>query len=199
VDLGQIYRLVLEPQSALTAPLLKRYLQLVVPLLAGPGASFAGRGGVTESGRREMLVAVPVLGLLLLKLGFRKERYMESREFLLGQYLQHADRLHKLYCEVVRDGKIPPQLVGNATLGAALQNPERAFQSAGQRIRPYWAWADSVSTGDKAGLAIWVRRRIGDVCGQLAQQGLSSKIDDVGRAQLFLGYLGDMERREAKV
>ena len=53
---------------------------------------------------------------------------MESRDYLLGQFLQYADLLHKLYCVHERKGSIPPQLIGNAAIPMALQSPRRALQ-----------------------------------------------------------------------
>lgn len=195
VDLAVIFRLMLERDNALARPMLSRYLGLISSLLIGAGALRGEPKRLTGKGRAETLIALPILGMLLLKLGRKKESYMESREFLLGQYLQLADRLHKLYCECVREGKIPPQLAGNSTISAALQSPERAFQTVSQRIRVYIAWADSAK-GEKAGLAIWHRRKIGEVCAQLAATQLPQRIDDPGRAQLFLGYLGELKNKE---
>jgi len=91
---------------------------------------------------------------------------------------------------------MPPQLAGNAALASALQNPERAFQTTSQRIKVYWAWADSLKNHEKAGLAIWLRRRIAEVCGRLAEMGLPARMNDAGRAQLFLGYLGEATSKE---
>lgn len=196
VDLGQIYDLMLGRDAEIARPLLNRLLGLVEALMCGLGMLWTNPKAVPDRGRKEGLIVLPVIGLLLLKLGFRREEYMESREYLVGQFLQLADRLHKVYCDEVRKGAVPPQLAGNAVLGSALQSPERAFQMVCQRIRVYLAWADTV-TGEKAGLAIWLRRRIGEVCRQLAeQQGPSVRIDDAGRAQLFLGYLGDLKNKE---
>ncbi len=196
VDLAQIYGLMLERDRGLAAPLLNRLLHIGEPLLCGLGGLRGDPKAVPERGRQEGLIVLPILGLLLLKLGHTKENYMDSREFLLGQFLQLADRLHKFYCEEVRKGALPPQLAGNAALGGALQNPERGFEIASQRIRVYIAWADTY-TGDKAGIARWLRRQIGDVCRRLAEQeGLLVRIDDTGRAKLFLGYLGDLNNKE---
>jgi hypothetical protein len=196
VDLSQIYGLMLERDRGLAAPLLNRLLYLTESLLCGLGNLHGDPKAVPERGRQEGLIVLPILGLLLLKLEHKKEDYMESREFLLGRFLQLADRLHKLYCEDVRKGAVPPQLAGNAALGGALQNPERAFEVASQRIRVYVAWADTC-VGDKAGIARWLRRQIGDVCRRLAEQeGLPVRIDDTGRAKLFLGYLGELNNKE---
>lgn len=196
VELSRIYRLMFEPSPEEAATLLARYLQLVEALMIGVGALRLDLKILQERAKREVLVAIPVLGILLLKFGRSKEVYMQSREFLLGQYLQLADGLHKLYCDVVRSGSCPPQLAGNAALGAALQHPERAFQTVSQRIRVYWAWADSFRGDDRAGLAKWFRREISNVCGQLQVKGLSGPIDDAGRAQLFLGYLGKLAKED---
>lgn len=196
VDLAQIYGLMLERDRGLAAPLLNRILHLSEALLCALGGLRQNVNALPARARQEGLIILPLLGLLLLKLGQKKEGYMDSREFLLGQFLQLADRLHKLYCEEVRKGAVPPQLAGNAALGGALQNPERAFQSAGQRIRVYVAWADTCS-GEKAGVARWLRRLIGDVCLRLSKQdGLPVRIDDRGKAKLFLGYLAELNNKE---
>ena len=53
-----------------------------------------------------------LLGLILYRNNIQKEDYMENMPYLYGQLLKAADELQVLYCKVVRDGEIPPQLVG---------------------------------------------------------------------------------------
>ena len=58
---------------------------------------------------------------------------MRKPAFLIGRFLSLADTLHAEYCEVVRDGDMPPQLLGNALVPTAIQEPE---QRAGANASP---------------------------------------------------------------
>ncbi len=66
---------------------------------------------------------------------------MRTSPFLMGQLLGLADTLHKEYCIHVRKGQIPPQLIGNAAMAVALNNPAAALARLSERVIPYQAWA----------------------------------------------------------
>jgi len=189
VELRRIYDLLLKPDATYEArALLDRYVPLIMPLLVGLARSLRGGQYLSEAARKEALVAVSIFGILLFRQGVMKEEYMENREFLLGQFFQFADLLHRLYCESERDNSIPPQLIGNAVLPMATQSPVRAFDVLSNRLPVYWAWAERTK-GDKAGLAKWTRKELGRIAGLLKEQNLAPAIDANGKAQLLLGYL----------
>ena len=51
---------------------------------------------------------------------------MDSPPFLIGRLLSFCDQLHERYCQKVREGSIPPQLVGNALMPTALETPRKS-------------------------------------------------------------------------
>jgi hypothetical protein len=196
VDLGMVYALLLEPEATRQAAwLLDRYLGLTEPLLIGLARSLAGGASLPETARKEALIAVAAYGILLLRQGRERGNYMESRDYLLGQFLQLADLLHKLYCVHERKGSIPPQLVGNAAIPMALQSPRRAIQVLGNRMPVYIAWADRYQ-GEGAGLAKWSRRELGRLSSQLKDENLDAKVTANGKAELLLGYLATTRQSE---
>jgi hypothetical protein len=196
VDLGSVYALLLEPEASAQASwLLDRYLGLTEPLLIGLARSLSGGASLSEMARKEALIMIAVYGILLLRQGRETENYMESRDYLLGQFLQLADLLHKLYCVHERKGSIPPQLIGNAAISMALQSPRRAIQVLGHRMPVYIAWADRYQ-GENAGRAKWCRRELGRLSVQLKDENLDSRVSTNGKAELLLGYLADTKQSE---
>jgi hypothetical protein len=196
VDLGSVYALLLEPEAGDRASwLLDRYLGLTEPLLIGLARSLSVGTRLTDPARREALITIAVYGILLLLQGREREIYMESRDYLVGQFLQLADLLHKLYCVHERKGSIPPQLIGNAAISMALQSPRRAIQVLGNRMPVYIAWADRYQ-GDDAGLAKWCRRQLGLLSARLKDTDLDSRVGTNGKAELLLGYLANTKQSE---
>ena len=120
---------------------------------------------------------------------------MESRDYLLGQFLQFADLLHKLYCVHERKGSIPPQLIGNAAIPMALQSPRRAIQVLGNRIPVYLAWAERYQGAD-AGLAKWTCRELGRLSEALKDENLDLRVSANGKAEVLLGYLANAKQGE---
>ena len=193
VDLGRIYALMLEDDAHQQAGwLLERYLPLTVPLLIGLARPLSGRAKLPDSARKEALIVIAVYGILLLRQGRTKEVYMKNRDYLLGQFLQLADRLHKLYCVHERKGSIPPQLIGNAAISMAMQSPRRAFVVLSSRMAVYLAWADR-SQDDDAG---WVKVELGRISALLHGQDLDQRVSSNGKAELLLGYLANIEESE---
>jgi len=162
------------------------------PLLVGVAAAF-------HSGEKEQmkkfkpvaqeaaLRAVALLGILLDALGREKGVYMNETAFQLGRLLSMADTLHREYCVHVRKGSIPPQLIGNALMPAAADNPEDAIDRLRERMNIYQAWATKIS-GEEYRLAKWVVGQMGEICHAI-KRPLPTKTDQTFRAELFLGYM----------
>lgn len=144
---------------------------------------------VAKNLQKQQLLLPRILGLILWKLDIHKGDFMKTPPFLIGRLLSLADQLHLLYCQEVRKGDVPPQLVGNAIMPTALTTPEHALAILADRMRPYKAWADTVRSGEKIGLARYFVAEMGDVCNQLAEQDLPKRTSDSDRATMLLGYL----------
>jgi hypothetical protein len=191
VDTGRIYALLLEPDTRELAKwLLVVYLPRTMPLMLGLGRLLFGRSPLPEAARKAGLIAIALYGVLLFRQGRSKEIYMENRDYLLGQFLQFADRLHKLYCEHERKGSVPPQLIGNAAVSMTTQSPSRALQMLSHRMPVYLAWADRYA-GANAGLVKWTRKELGRLSAALKDTDLSPAVTANGKAELLLGYLAN--------
>ena len=143
---------------------------------------------------KQSLLLPSILGLLLYKNGIEKGGFMNSSAYLVGRLLSLVDDLHLKYCQHVRKGSIPPQLVGNALMPTALEAPERALSMLSQRIPPYQAWAKTLSDSEQdVGLVKYFLKQIGEVSNQLKEAGLSPTCSDTDKAQMLLGYLARTE------
>jgi hypothetical protein len=178
-------------------PAARRMLELILrrvgPLLLGAvGALRSGESKRWEnyppSSRETALRAVAVLGILLDALGRQKEVYMNGVPFQLGRLLSLADTLHREYCVHVRSGGIPPQLIGNALMPAAANNPQDAVDRLRERLSIYKAWAVK-SEGEEYRLAKWALGQMGKVCETLSQSPIPANADQAFRVELFLGYM----------
>ena len=129
-----------------------------------------------------------ILGLLLWKLDIGKEYYMNNPSYMVGRMLKLADELHALYCKEVRKDKLPPQLLGNALMVAALDSPTQALAQLALRIAPYLGWARTNST-KSAGLSRYFLKEFGLVEAKLRDVMLPLRLDDPAKAQLLLGYI----------
>jgi hypothetical protein len=129
-----------------------------------------------------------ILGLLLWKLSLRKESYMSNPPYLVGKMLKLADDLHALYCKEVRKNNLPPQLLGNALMVAALDSPLQALAQLALRIAPYLGWARTNST-ESAGLSRYFLKEFAVLEIKLRDAALPTRLDDAARAQLLLGYI----------
>jgi hypothetical protein len=138
--------------------------------------------------RFSTLMAVSAFAIYLHKLGIRKENYMKSIFFYVGRFLSLVDTLHLEYCKNVRKGNVPPQLLGNAHLSVALDNPTAALARLSQRIGVYQAWTRK-EQHENVRLARWAVGEIGKVTAELADKELSSSTTDAEKAQILLGYL----------
>ncbi len=130
-----------------------------------------------------------LLGLLLYKLNINKGDYMRSAPFLVGNMLALADLLHREYCIHERKGSIPPQLLGNALMPVALDNPEKGIARLSDRILIYKAWAEKIN-GEEFRLAKWALGQMKRVSDELALSSLPKYATDSDKAQMLLGYLG---------
>lgn len=144
---------------------------------------------------KQKLLLPAILGLLLAKLGLRKEGYMKSAPFLIGRMLSLADQIHYHYCQHVRNKQAPTQLIGNALMVTALEEPEKALALYAQRILPYQAWAKTVS-GEGAGLAKYFLSELGRACSDVALADVPRRCSDADKAQMLLGYLAKTEKTE---
>jgi len=185
--------------------LLHRSLVQICPLLVGlTGAIRTYKKERSEqyplTNRLQALIACSTIGLMLHALNSRKEEYMQNSVFAVGKMLALADDIHRSYCEVVRDGGIPPSLLGNSLLSTAMENPARAITMLGDRLRIYIGWVKTAQEPqgtdekeEKKLIAIRTARKRLDQYGLMAElvarQGLPAKMDDLAKAHLMLGYL----------
>lgn len=181
--------------------------QRIGPLLAGVGAVLnlppkerkkRWKDFPPES-RKSALRAVALLGILLDALGRDKETYMKDTAFNLGRLLSLADTLHREYCVRVRKGQgdksgIPPQLIGNALMSAAADNPEDAIDRLRERMGIYQAWANK-GEGKEYALAKWAVGQMGLICRDI-ERPLPANTNNRFRAELFLGYMARSPEKE---
>lgn len=119
---------------------------------------------------------------------------MRDTFFYIGRFLSLVDTLHMEYCKNVRNGSVPPQLLGNSHLYLALSNPAAAFALLSQRIGVYQAWTRK-EQDEKVKLARWAVGELGDIAHMLAEEGLPTETDDIGKSQILLGYLARSEKK----
>jgi hypothetical protein len=144
------------------------------------------------------LLIPSIMGLLLHKLGIRKESYMANAPFLVGRMLKLADELHALYCKEVRDNKLPPQLIGNSLMTAALDSPTQSLSQLALRLKPYYGWAQTYRSKENGGLAGYFIGLYGEVSAELSNLELPTRFNDTERAQLLLGYLAANPKKTEK-
>ncbi len=166
--------------------------------------------------RRDALRSISWIGALLYDLGRLKEIYVTDIAFRLGQLLETADLVHIGYCADVRDGDVPPNLLGNSVLSIAGADPERALSILESRMKPYLAWAKreerirakvkSLRTRDgnedekkKASRlsyainnAFYTAPRLKELADQLRPIINQKETSDAFRAELLLGYLAGL-------
>ena len=159
----------------------------------------AHQGKVHPMGKasgKQALLLPQILGLLLGKLGYKKGTYMKSPPYLIGRLLSLADQLHVHYCREVRKDQIPPQLVGNVLMTSAMETPGKALALFWQRIKPYYAWAQTVQGGDEVRLVKYFLGEMGRVSSALAETDLPSRCSDTDKVAMLLGYLARSEKEK---
>ncbi|MGI6518885.1 MAG: hypothetical protein ACOX4C_08925 [Bacillota bacterium] len=177
-------------------------LKGVWPLLALGHADHLDRelAGPILNHRRIVSLMPAALGLCLSKLGIERRDYMRSTPFLVGKMLAMADLLHKEYCLDVRKGSIPTQLVGNALMPTALENPQQALARLSDRIYVYKSWVDksysSNEPGEKYALARWAVKQMGLVSQELSERRITTQTNEADKAQMLLGYLSRETRSD---
>jgi hypothetical protein len=199
--LSEVYDLLIadmEGAEASAQAILRVVLRRAAPLLAAVGHAHhrGGKGiwkGFEKGAGESVSVAVAVLAIALYRVGIKKEAYVKEAAYELGRFLSLVDTLHREYCVNVRNGQIPPQLLGNALLATTVTNPKKALAEMVNRIRVYRGWAEKAGTG----LARWTLGEMGKLTPALAE-GLPGRMDDAGKAQLLLGYLARWEKKEEK-
>ncbi|MBA3727212.1 MAG: hypothetical protein H0W86_12425, partial [Armatimonadetes bacterium] len=145
---------------------------------------------------KQSLLLPSIFGLLLAKLDRLKGEFMKGPPFLVGRLLSLADQLHVQYCHGVRKGQVPPQLVGNALMATALEQPTKAVAMLSQRILPYQAWARTVQGGDEVRLAKYFLGELGRVSAEMKDIVLPSTCGDAEKAEMLLGYLARSEKEK---
>ena len=142
------------------------------------------------------------LCVLLFKAGRKKEDFMSSFAYQLGQLCSAMDELHIGYCQSIRGGDIPSSLIGNTAYNIALQSPVKSLALLASRIRPYKAWAkktraknkaDDTKTENKgilAGLAasVWLEKHASIIEEHFSDHS-QQMVNDTYKAEVMLGYL----------
>ncbi|MGP8247896.1 MAG: hypothetical protein ACLQVN_25700 [Bryobacteraceae bacterium] len=199
--LVQVYDLLIagRPGAAVSArALLGMTLQRASDLLMAIGhathrGTKEGWKGIAREAGKYTVIAVSIMSIALSKLEQRKEDYMSEPAFLIGRFLSLADTLHAEYCKVARKGDMPPQLLGNALISTAVQDPNKGLARMRQRICVYQAWARGKNG---TGLARWSCAEMGKIATEVADKLQSERFNDEKQAQLLLGYLARTEGKE---
>jgi len=200
VGLSQIYDLFLGNTLIMrqtASDLLNLFIQRLKPLFIGI-AGVDHQNKIKEysfEARRDILIGISVLAILLYKLGIKKEVYMKNAPFNVGRMLSLADKLHEQYCKIVRKSDPPAQLIGNALMHTAMDNPVKGLAMLGERLLIYQAWATKVQ-GDDVKLTKWVLGQIGQVSLELENATIPTNTDDIAKAQILLGYLAHSKKEE---
>jgi hypothetical protein len=142
---------------------------------------------------------IALISLLLFKGNCKKEDFMEDAAFLVGQLLKISDELHAMYCEVARNGDIPPQLVGNSVFVTSSETPVKALAILCQRMAPYISWAKQYRTKneEKSRLVGWYLGMYEPIAASLSSLLKSNtQFGEFEKAQVFLGYIADISMRK---
>lgn len=153
---------------------------------------------------KDMLKMLPLLGLVLYRRGIRKDMYMEQLPYLYGQLLKVSDELHVMYCNVVRDGNLPAQLIGSSVYQAAAEAPIRTLALLGERMTPYITWGKIYCTKEHSenGKESWKVRWLLSLYEKTATKLQSvweekRQFNDAEKAQFFIGYLAAFSQKDA--
>jgi hypothetical protein len=159
------------------------------------------RNPLSEPVRWQSVKAIALLGILLHQLGHQKEHFMQEPITQIGRLLALADSLHLQYCKHVRKGDSPSQLIGNALLNTALEQPVFALARLAERFTPYQAWARTFQSNDpEAGVGL-VKYFLGEIAACTAAirlDELPQRMTDPDKAKLLLGYLADHSKTETQ-
>lgn len=123
---------------------------------------------------------------------------MKSASYLVGRLLSLADQLHYHYCQHVRDKSVPPQLMGNALMPTALEEPVKALALYSNRILPYQAWARSFHGNDEDNKRVrGILKRLGETCSEASLENMPERCADADKAQMLIGYLARPEKSDS--
>jgi hypothetical protein len=187
-------RLLLDkPNNDLAGHMLARFIQhaqgYFLTLCRG-----IGKNEVTSLPDKEYYPGI--LGLLLFNLENKKEDFMKESAFLLGRCLRITDEIHRLYCEMVRNKELPPELCGSSLLISMMESPSTALSQLAMRSAPYVKWARACRDGEKGGLVHYWMRHWSMIADQLHMLEWPQRLTPEERAQVFLGYLASFPKRE---
>jgi len=154
-----------------------------------------GRGEIAQLPEKDVYPGI--LGLLLYKLGKTKETYMNESAYQLGRFLRVADEIHRLYCKIVRNKSVPPELCGSSLLTSMLESPARTLDQLAMRSAPYVKWARAFHDHEKAGLVYYWMRQWSLISDALHELKWPSRPTPEERAQVFLGYLSSFQKSES--
>jgi hypothetical protein len=143
-------------------------------------------GRVCKFSQDEQCLLPVILGLLLFKLGHRKEVYMNDVPYWLGQLLALADRINKNYWDQeferkgtpFKDRRYPSQFIGNAAMPACLDNPQAGLARLAERL----PLCQQVAGED-------LRREAAEIIRRIDATKLPNRSTDEHKAQMLLGYL----------
>jgi len=110
---------------------------------------------------------------------------MDTTAFKIGRYLSVADWLHRVYCQQVRDGSMPSQLIGSSYLAQALTNPQRGFANMSLRLSPYLSWAKTRGAHHAGGIVATLDKLATEIT---QSGGFGTKTTDQDRADILLGF-----------
>lgn len=156
----------------------------------------------SENEMQMVTTGTSLVGILLYKLGYRRKAIMESSMFLLGRLLKLADKLHKNYCIVERNGEtpekwskpIPTQLIGNSMVQMAAQNPLRALDCLGERMYLYVGWAEAnEGVGNNHSYLRLIEKTLADISSQW-EAGFPQRTTSKDRAELYIGYMAQLPK-----
>ena len=129
---------------------------------------------------------------------------MEQLPYLYGQLLKVSDELHVMYCNVVRDGNLPAQLIGSSVYQAAAEAPIRTLALLGERMTPYITWGKIYCTKEHSenGKESWKVRWLLSLYEKTATKLQSvweekRQFNDAEKAQFFIGYLAAFSQKDA--
>src|SRR5262249_24313373 len=101
--------------------------------------------------------------------------------------------VHRCYCQEVRGGAVPLNLVGNAHFDLASSRPSEALALMQQRLRTYIGWAQTRGNG----LAKWALKRLGEISNEVGGD-LPRSFSTDEKAQFLMGYLARKGREDAE-
>jgi|WetSurMetagenome_2_1015567.scaffolds.fasta_scaffold00072_8 hypothetical protein len=200
--INEVYDLYVGPQDkiqGIASKMLSKIITNSLHLLIGIGGALRKNDfkDYGDDAKEQALLICSFLSILLYKLGHTKEDFMKDVPFNIGRLFALADSLHREYCVHVRKGQVPPQLIGNALMRTAMENPVQGLARLQERLIVYKAWADKAQ-GDGIGLTKWLLGEMGNVSNILAEseQGIPERSDDKQKAQILLGYLARSNSKE---